>query len=460
MSGQNPLRPTGLGSVWGVVLTLALALPGRAQAPPVDELVRLALAPKPSYTMTADFDVFLSIRYGSSGGLLTATAQGLLTEWHTTGEPLHRMITIREIWLPFMLRPFTGLIQRVIKERIETQPDDLPDFHVHDFFLLGGAPESRYVIGGLRRDIVTQTMARYRASRFARDDDTDTRRAIAKWLFTSPLMKSWIVRPGPPYALEAVVDARGLLYTLTIFYDWGAVTTQIAYAFINGQPVWNRVRVDAAGELPTLGRVTGQVTISLSNQCFDCTVTGSAHGASAAEKSQRHGPIGKRPPEDRREPVRAEDEGCGHARRRNHDGDAARRQPLHPWHPLRRRETGRRPKTGLPGSLAREVVLSRAVPVDLPRRHGPSPAVAISLSPRERIALERVCRAGTTERRLADRAQAILLAAAGWGNAHIATYLHRSRYWVQRWRRRFDAERLAGLSDRRRTGRPPRPSPL
>ncbi len=458
MRGHNPVRTTGLGSAWVVVLTLALALPGRAQAPPVDELVRLALAPKPSYTMTADFDVFLSVRYGNNGGLLTATAQGLLTEWHTTGEPLHRTITIREIRLPFLLRPFTGLIQRVIKERIETQPDDLPDFHAHDFFLLGGAPESRYVIGGLRRDIVTQTMARYRAPRF--DDDTDTRRAIAKWLVTSPLMKSWIVRPGPPYALEAVVDARGLLYALTILYDWGAVTTQIAYAFIYEQPVWNWVRIDAAGEHPTLGRLTGQITISLSNQCFDCTVTGSAHRASDAEKSQRHGPIGKRPPEDRQEPVRAEYGGCGHARRRKHNGDAARQQPLHPWHLLRGRETGRRPKTGLSANPAREIVFSRAVPVDLPRRYGPSPAVAISLSPRERIALERVCRAGTTERRLADRAQAILLAAAGWGNARIATYLHRSRYWVQRWRRRFDAERLAGLSDRRRTGRPPRPSSL
>ncbi len=458
MRGHNPVRATGLGSVWVVVLTLGLALPGRAQAPPVDELVRLALAPKPAYTMTADFTVFLSIRYGNNGGLLTATAQGLLTEWHTTGEPLHRTITIHEIRLPFLLRPFTRLIERVIKERIETQPDDLPDFHAHDFFMLGGAAESRYVIGGLRRDIVTQTMARYSASRF--DDDTDTRRAIAKWLFTSPLMKSWIARPGPPYGLEAVVDARGLLYTLTILYDWGAVTTQIAYAFINGQPVWNCVRVDAAGEHPTLGRLTGQVTISLSNQCFDCTVTGFAHRASAAEKSQRHGPIGKRPPEDRQEPVRAKYGGCGYARRRKHNGDAARQQSLHPWHLLRGREAGRRPKTGLHGNPAREGVLSRAVPVDLPRRYGPSPAVAISLSPRERIALERVCRAGTTERRLADRAQAILLAAAGWGNARIATYLHRSRYWVQRWRRRFEAERLAGLSDRRRTGRPPRSSPL
>jgi UDP-N-acetyl-D-glucosamine dehydrogenase len=32
------------------------------------------------------------------------------------------------------------------------------------------------------------------------------------------------------------------------------------------------------------------------------------------------------------------------------------------------------------------------------------------------------------------------------------------RYWAQRWRRRFAVERLAGLSDRPRSGRPPRRS--
>jgi hypothetical protein len=93
------------------------------------------------------------------------------------------------------------------------------------------------------------------------------------------------------------------------------------------------------------------------------------------------------------------------------------------------------------------------------RRPRPSPAVPITLSVEERTGLERLCRAGTTERRLADRAQAMLLAAAGWGNATIAAYLHRTRYWVQRWRHRFARERLAGLADRPRRGRPQRLSP-
>src|SRR5579864_7193184 len=140
----------GRSTVWAVLLTLVVALPGSAQAPSVDELVRRALAPKPSdvYTMRADFDVLLAVHYGG-GGLLTVTARGTLTEWHRPGEPLHRTLTIREMRLPLMLRPFTRLVQRVIKERIETQPDDLPDAHAHDFFLVDGAPEDRYTLGGV-----------------------------------------------------------------------------------------------------------------------------------------------------------------------------------------------------------------------------------------------------------------------------------------------------------------------
>jgi transposase len=93
------------------------------------------------------------------------------------------------------------------------------------------------------------------------------------------------------------------------------------------------------------------------------------------------------------------------------------------------------------------------------RRKGPPPAVVITITREERSALEHLCRAGTTERRLADRAQVVLLAVLGWGNMAIAAYLHRSRYWVVRWRRRFARERVAGLVDRPRSGRPRRLSP-
>ena len=71
------------------------------------------------------------------------------------------------------------------------------------------------------------------------------------------------------------MDARGLLHAFTIFYNWGTLRTEIAYAFINGAPVWHRLQSDVATDLPTLGHVTGEVTISLTNQCLDCTASGS-----------------------------------------------------------------------------------------------------------------------------------------------------------------------------------------
>lgn len=94
------------------------------------------------------------------------------------------------------------------------------------------------------------------------------------------------------------------------------------------------------------------------------------------------------------------------------------------------------------------------------RRHGPLPTIPIVLSTEERSALEHLCRSGKIEHRVAMRARAILLAADGWPNDAIARHLERHHTWVRKWRRRFAQERLAGLRDRPRSGRPPRLSPL
>ena len=277
-------RRRRLSAASAVLLILMAGWPGRAQAPSVDELIRRALAPKPfdTYTMRADFDALLAVHYGG-GGSLTATARGTLTESHQPGEPLRRILTIRELHLPVALRPFTRLVQRVVKERIETQPDAFTDIHAHDFFLLDDAAQDLYTIGGVRRDIVTNAMAAYRAPQGESGGDSEARRAVAKWLFTSPITKTRIVRPGPPYALEAVVDAQGLLRTFTIFYNWGTLRTQIAYAIISGVPVWDRLQSDVATDLPTLGHATGEVTISLSNECLDCSTTGFGPAGTARE---------------------------------------------------------------------------------------------------------------------------------------------------------------------------------
>jgi hypothetical protein len=52
------------------------------------------------------------------------------------------------------------------------------------------------------------------------------------------------------------------------------------------------------------------------------------------------------------------------------------------------------------------------------------------------------------------RAKMILLAADGLGNDEIAACLHTRREIVSLWRKRFFAQRLAGLEDQARPGRP------
>lgn len=52
------------------------------------------------------------------------------------------------------------------------------------------------------------------------------------------------------------------------------------------------------------------------------------------------------------------------------------------------------------------------------------------------------------------RAQMILLAADGWRNDQIAEQLNCRREVVAKWRKRFFEQRLAGLDDRDRPGRP------
>ena len=57
------------------------------------------------------------------------------------------------------------------------------------------------------------------------------------------------------------------------------------------------------------------------------------------------------------------------------------------------------------------------------------------------------------------RAKAILLAADGLENKEIGERLDLPRQIVSKWRKRFFEERLAGLQDRPRQGRPCRFSP-
>ncbi len=84
-------------------------------------------------------------------------------------------------------------------------------------------------------------------------------------------------------------------------------------------------------------------------------------------------------------------------------------------------------------------------------RHSP---FAIVLTPKERAELTRRARKQTLPYREVLRAKVVLLAAAGLRNDEIAARLDTSDVAVTKWRKRFFEQRLAGLEDRKRPGRP------
>lgn len=78
----------------------------------------------------------------------------------------------------------------------------------------------------------------------------------------------------------------------------------------------------------------------------------------------------------------------------------------------------------------------------------------IRLSGDERRELERRARKYTLAYRDVFRANVVLMAAQGLENEEIASRLNAPREVVSKWRKRFFEERLQGLDERSRRGRP------
>ena len=79
----------------------------------------------------------------------------------------------------------------------------------------------------------------------------------------------------------------------------------------------------------------------------------------------------------------------------------------------------------------------------------------IQLSQTEKLQLETAARKYTSPYYVVTRAKMILLAAEGSANDRIAACLSVPRQIVSKWRKRFFEERLPGLEDEPRAGRPP-----
>jgi Helix-turn-helix domain len=92
----------------------------------------------------------------------------------------------------------------------------------------------------------------------------------------------------------------------------------------------------------------------------------------------------------------------------------------------------------------------------MPGRKSP---LVIRLEPPEHAALEHLVRSPTTPNGLAQRARIILSLAAGVSITHTARRVGVQRRIARDWGHRFRQQRLPGLADRPRSGRPPVFSP-
>jgi transposase len=79
---------------------------------------------------------------------------------------------------------------------------------------------------------------------------------------------------------------------------------------------------------------------------------------------------------------------------------------------------------------------------------------AIVLTDVERKELEKIASQYTSPYYIVVRAKAVLMASQGIENKTIGERLSLPRQIVSKWRKRFFEERLDGITDRPRTGRP------
>ncbi len=253
----------------GVLAALFLSFPALAQAVTVDTLLQhIFTEPNPQpYTMTADFTANIVLNVPT--GKVTVHAEGTLTESRAVaGEQRKRKASITKIDIPLILRPFTNSIKKVVTDLIEVEQKPGEFLPYQDVFIAEERGD-KFLLGGVRADIVTGVMNKYGQQALLKDQTA--RRAIAKWLW-APSQRASIVRGGAgPYMVTALVDENGLMYQLALAYDWGQVGNRIVYVMIGGRAFWKEVNSDSTSEVAGIGRVDGTMALHVQNHCLNCS---------------------------------------------------------------------------------------------------------------------------------------------------------------------------------------------
>ncbi len=254
-----------------MVLLVALTASGvaSAQALTVDVLIaRLVTEPNTQpYQLTADFTTRATLNM--STGKFTVAAVGTMIESRTAGlDPRRRKATITKMDVPLLLRPFSNSIRQTLTDMIETERRFAEFVPLFDIFIQQELGGGRFMLGGVRQDIVTEVMTKYGQAAYTKDPIA--RRAIARWLF-APSQRASIVRGGASYAVSALVDEAGLVHQLTLFYEWGVLGNRFSFVTVGGRSFWREVVGDTSTELTSIGRVDGVIVIQFSNHCLNCT---------------------------------------------------------------------------------------------------------------------------------------------------------------------------------------------
>jgi hypothetical protein len=250
------------------VCLLVCAGLAQAQTVTVDSLIaKVVSEPNPQpYTLTADFSASLVMTL--STGKVPVHAVGTLFETRTvSGQPRTRKATVTRVDLPVLLRPFSNSVRTILAGLIEAEQKPAELVPTLDIFIQEERNDGRYLLGGVRQDIVTEIMTKYNQQALLKDPTA--RRAFARWLF-SPSQRPTIVRSGPAYAMATTVDDAGLVHHLTLFFDWGQVSSRLTFVMVGGRPFWREVTSEGTSEIPGLGRVFGTMVLQVTNHCLNC----------------------------------------------------------------------------------------------------------------------------------------------------------------------------------------------